>query len=62
MTKRWAVGKRKLMTDPELETLKSGIDLRAYAAGQGYVWDKHESWRGSTVMRAPDGDKVIIQA
>jgi len=49
------------MTDPELETLKSGIDLRAYAAGQGYVWDKHESWRGSTVMRAPDGDKVIIK-
>src|ERR1700722_16602285 len=49
------------MVDPELDTFKSGIDLRAYAANLGYVWDRKESWRGSTVMRAPDGDKIIIK-
>jgi hypothetical protein len=37
-----AVGK-KLMTDPELENFKSGIDLRAYAAGLGHVWDRKEA-------------------
>jgi hypothetical protein len=26
------------MIDPELETFKTTIDLRAYAAGLGYVW------------------------
>jgi hypothetical protein len=25
------------------------------------VWDRKESWRGSTVMRSRDGDKVIIK-
>src|ERR1700722_15574551 len=49
------------MVDPELDTFKSDIDLRAYAANLGYVWDRKESWRGSTVMRAPDGDKIIIK-
>src|ERR1700722_12520120 len=49
------------MVDPELEPFKTTINLRAYAAGLGYVWDRKESWRGSTVMRAPDGDKVIIK-
>jgi Toprim-like/Protein of unknown function (DUF3991) len=49
------------MVDPELETFKSNIDLRTYAAGQGYVLDRKESWKGSAVMRAPDGDKVIIK-
>jgi hypothetical protein len=49
------------MFDPELESFKTSIDLRAYAAGQGYVLDPKESWRGSAVMRHADGDKVIIK-
>jgi hypothetical protein len=49
------------MFDPELENFKSNIDLRAYAAGQGYQWDRKESWRGSSVMRHPNGDKIIIK-
>lgn len=48
------------MFDPELESFKSAIDLRAYAAGEGYVLDRKESWRGSAVMRHPNGDKIII--
>jgi hypothetical protein len=28
------------MTDPELETFKTAIDLRVYAAGLGYGWDR----------------------
>ena len=46
------------MTDPELETFKTAIDLRAYAAlhsrripGQGCALDQRESWRGCSVMR-----------
>ena len=49
------------MVDRELEGFKTSIDLRAYAADLGYVWDRKESWRGSTVMRAPDGDKIVIK-
>lgn len=50
------------MTDPELETFKTGIDLRVYAAGQGYALDQRESWRGCSVMRSADGsDKIIIK-
>jgi len=49
------------MSDTELERFKSEIDLRAFAFLHGYVWDKRESWRGSTVMRHPDGDKIIIK-
>jgi hypothetical protein len=49
------------MSDPELESFKSSIDLRAYAAEQGYQLDRKESWRGSSVMRATDGDKIIIK-
>jgi len=49
------------MFDPELESFKTSIDLRAYAAGQGYVLDGKESWRGSAVMRHAGGDKVIIK-
>lgn len=48
------------MFDPELESFKSAIDLRVYAAGEGYVLDQKESWRGSAVMRHPNGDKIII--
>lgn len=49
------------MFDPELESFKTSIDLRVYAAGQGYLLDGKESWRGSAVMRHPAGDKIIIK-
>jgi hypothetical protein len=49
------------MFDPELESFKTSIDLGAYAASRGYVLDRKESWRGSAVMRHPDGDKVMIK-
>src|ERR1039457_422509 len=49
------------MFDPELESFKTGIDLRAYAAEQGYQLDRKESWRGSSIMRHSNGDKVIIK-
>jgi hypothetical protein len=48
------------MFDDELESFKR-IDLRAYAASQGYQLDKRESWRGSAVMRHPKGDKIVIK-
>jgi hypothetical protein len=50
----------KKMFDPELESFKTSIDLRAYAVGQGYALDRKESWRGSAVMRHANGDKIII--
>jgi hypothetical protein len=49
------------MVDPELESFKTSIDLRAYATGQGYVLDGKESWCGSAVMRHANGDKIIIK-
>jgi hypothetical protein len=49
------------MFDTELESFKNGIDLRAYAAEQGYQLDRKESWRGSSVMRHPNGDKIVIK-
>ena len=39
------------MHDAELESFKTTIDLRAYAAGQGYQLDAKNSWRGTSVMR-----------
>jgi hypothetical protein len=49
------------MVDAELERFKF-IDLRAYAAAQGYVLDRRASWRGSAVMRRhTDGDKIVIK-
>jgi len=48
------------MFDAELESFKISIDLRSYAAAQGYVLDRKESWRGSAVMRHANGDKIII--
>jgi len=47
--------------DSELEAFKSNIDLRQYAAAQGYQLDREESWHGSAVMRSPAGDKIIIK-
>ena len=49
------------MFDTELESFKNGIDLRAYAAAQGYQLDRKESWRGSSVMRHQNGDKIVIK-
>lgn len=50
------------MFDPELESFKTGIDLRAYAASQGFQLDARASWRGTSVMRHPaTHDKVIIK-
>jgi hypothetical protein len=49
------------MFDRELESFKNDIDLRAYAASQGYAIDARESWRGSAVMRHAAGDKIIIK-
>jgi hypothetical protein len=51
----------KQMFDPELESFKTSIDLRAYAASRGYVLDRKDSWRGSAVMRHANGDKIIIK-
>ena len=47
--------------DAELESFKVGVDLRAYAAAIGYQLDRAESWKGSAVMRHPNGDKIIIK-
>ena len=47
------------MFDPELDSIK-GIDLRCYAASQGYQLDRKESWAGSAVMRHANGDKIDV--
>lgn len=47
--------------DPELEAFKVHIDLRSYAADRGYAFDSKESWRGSSVMRHTNGDKIIVK-
>jgi hypothetical protein len=49
------------MYDQELDDFKARVDLRVYAAAQGYQLDSRESWGGSAVMRHPNGDKVIIK-
>jgi Toprim-like/Protein of unknown function (DUF3991) len=60
-TRRGPPGSRKNMADAELESFKKDIDLRAYAASQGYELDRSKSWRGSAVMKNPGtGDKIII--
>ena len=51
---------KQMSWDSELEDFKSKIDLREYAAGQGYTLDRRESWSGSAVMRN-GGDKVVIK-
>jgi hypothetical protein len=48
--------------DSELESFKTRIDLRAYAAAQGYQLDRKESWRGSSVLRHPiSHDKIVVK-
>jgi hypothetical protein len=54
-------GREECMFDPEFEAFKNNIDFRAYAAGHGYTLDLRESWRGSAVMRHPDGGKIIVK-
>jgi len=50
------------MFDTELENFKTRIDLRCYAAGQGYQLDRKESSLASAVMRHPTtDDKVVIK-
>ncbi len=50
------------MFDAELDNFKTNIDLRGYAAAQGYALDAKASWRGTSVMRHPvSNDKVIIK-
>jgi hypothetical protein len=51
------------VVDAELDAFKTQIDLRLYAAAQGYQLDPRESWRGSAVMRlgGRGGDKIIIK-
>jgi hypothetical protein len=48
------------MAYSELETFKTHIDLRSYAASLGYARDAKESWKGSDVMRHPNGDKILV--
>jgi len=48
--------------DSELESFKTAIDLRVYASeAEGYALDRKESWRGSSVLRHPNGDKIIVK-
>jgi hypothetical protein len=49
-----------MISDRELDDFKCRIDLREYAAKDGYVLDRGESWRGSAVMRNGT-DKIVIK-
>src|SRR5262249_10555514 len=58
-----AIGKERLFSmksDPDLDAFKREIDLRQFAASFGYEMDRHESWRGSTVLRR-GGDKIVVK-
>ena len=48
------------MFDAELDNFKTNIDLRAYAAAQGFALDARASWRGSSVMRHPTSNEKIV--
>ena len=50
-----------MTNDRELEAFKTEIDLRAFAADDGYALDRKESWCGSSVMRHANGDKVVVK-
>ena len=48
--------------DAELDSFKTNIDLRAYAASQGYQLDRKASWRGTSVLRHPSShDKIVVK-
>jgi hypothetical protein len=57
----WRAVGSTMVLDSELEHFKNGIDLRVYAASRGYMIDKRESGRSSSVMRDPTGDKIIVK-
>lgn len=46
--------------DPELDSFKR-LDLRIYAASQGYKLSRKECWAGSAVMRNASDDKIVIK-
>src|SRR5947207_1758165 len=46
--------------DSELDAFKREIDLREFAVSLGYEIDRHESWRGSTVLRR-GADKIVVK-
>ena len=46
--------------DSELDAFKREIDLRQFAVSLGYEIDRHESWRGSTVLRR-GVDKIVVK-
>src|SRR5258708_2978080 len=50
-----------MASDLELESFKTDIDLRQYAASLGYELNKRESSRNSSVLRHTKGDKIIIK-
>ncbi|MGP0076172.1 MAG: DUF3991 domain-containing protein [Bryobacteraceae bacterium] len=50
------------MFDSELESFKTRIDLRQYAAAHGYQRDPRESWTGTDVMRhSVTDDKILVK-
>jgi hypothetical protein len=49
------------MFQGELEEFKTRIDLRSYAAGQGYFEDRKHSYKGVQCMRHASGDKIYIK-
>jgi hypothetical protein len=51
-----------MMGDSELESFKTNIDLRVYAAAEGYQTDHRESYKGLMMMRHPlTGDKIAVK-
>lgn len=48
------------MFDAELESFKTLIDIRGYAAAHGYVDDHRASWKTGKVMRHPSTDDKIV--
>jgi hypothetical protein len=49
------------MFDAELESFKTQIDIRTYAAAHGYQHDRRQSWKGGFVMRHPaSNDKIVV--
>jgi hypothetical protein len=49
------------MFDQEIEAFKREIDLPAFAVSRGYQLDRRESWKGSAVLRHPNGDKIVVK-
>jgi hypothetical protein len=48
------------MFDSELDGFKRNIDLRSFAAAEGFQLDPRQSGRGSSVMRHPASDEKVI--